>query len=180
MTRRPAYTEKETMKTCTKCREAKPLDEFSRNKGSRDGRRTRCKKCVADYNRTYHAKHYAENRAKVIEQTSAYYAANRERLSGQRREYRTANPHIGWEGRYRTRSRLYGYAPVVESFTRAELIARYGDQCHHCGGPFEELDHHPTPVALGGQHTLENCRPSCMDCNRAPIWDIRRARDEAA
>ena len=33
-------------KTCSKCREEKPLWEFSRNKGSHDGLASRCKACV--------------------------------------------------------------------------------------------------------------------------------------
>ena len=33
------------MKTCTKCNETKPLDEFHRNAGSPDGRRANCQVC---------------------------------------------------------------------------------------------------------------------------------------
>ena len=72
--------------------------------------------------------------------------------------YGKTNPHKSWERHYRQRARRYGFEPVVETFTRADVIARYGDQCAHCGGPFEELDHYPVPVSQGGPHTLHNTR----------------------
>lgn len=156
------------MKTCTKCREAKPLDEFSRNKASRDGRRPDCKECWSAYR--------AANRARIRERGREYYGANREKF----RIYRAANPHIGWEASYAERARDIGFAPLVEHFTREELITRYGDQCFHCGGPFEELDHYPVPVAHGGAHTLDNTKPACLKCNRAQSNNIRYSRKEIA
>ncbi|MFF0943715.1 HNH endonuclease [Kocuria sp. CPCC 205300] len=82
-----------------------------------------------------------------------------------RRNDRAASPHLEWEATYRQRAHAYGNAAVVFTFTREELVDRYGDECAWCGGPFEELDHN-VPVASGGPHTLENCRPSCGPCNR--------------
>lgn len=35
------------MKTCNRCGEAKPLDQYHRQTASRDGRRAECKTCVA-------------------------------------------------------------------------------------------------------------------------------------
>lgn len=82
-----------------------------------------------------------------------------------RRTDRAAAPHLAWETNYRQRAHAYGNPAVVFPFTREELVERYGDECLYCGGPFEELDHN-VPVAAGGPHTLENCRPSCGPCNR--------------
>lgn len=78
-----------------------------------------------------------------------------------------ANPHLYWAKNYRFRMRRNGLPAIVEHFTREDLIARWGAACFHCGGPFEELDHFPEPVALGGDHTLEGTRPSCRSCNLA-------------
>ncbi|MGK7221523.1 HNH endonuclease [Kocuria flava] len=82
-----------------------------------------------------------------------------------RRADRAAAPHLAWEASYRQRAHAYGNAAIVESFTRQDLAARYGDACWYCGGPFEELDHN-IPVAANGPHTLENCRPACSSCGR--------------
>lgn len=80
------------------------------------------------------------------------------------REYHQKNPHVGWAADYRARARRFGFDPMVERFTRDEVVTRYGDACSYCGGAFEELDHW-VPVELGGEHTLDNVRPSCHRCN---------------
>lgn len=41
------------MKRCTKCKETKPLGEFSKHKNSKDGHAWRCKTCSSAYSREY-------------------------------------------------------------------------------------------------------------------------------
>lgn len=135
------------MKTCSKCGETKPLDEFHKYKRSKDGRVPRCKDC---------------RRAEASE----YHSQNRETLLAYKAEYYQSNPHLWWEYTYRQRARAYGFEPRVSSFTRGELIEAHGDRCVHCGGPFESLDHWPQPISRGGDHSLTNCRPSCMNCQQ--------------
>lgn len=91
------------------------------------------------------------------------------RSSDYMRTYQAENMHLWWESDYATRAKRAGFEPVVESFTKDELIARWGDSCFHCGGPFEELDHWPVPISRGGHHSLESTRPSCQQCN-AKSW----------
>lgn len=43
-----------TSKTCTKCGKHLPLSEYHRRIGSKDGRRSDCRTCVADYKREHH------------------------------------------------------------------------------------------------------------------------------
>ena len=45
-------------KECTKCRETKPLDFFSKDKASKDGLCCKCKQCASEHNR----KHYLANK----------------------------------------------------------------------------------------------------------------------
>jgi 5-methylcytosine-specific restriction endonuclease McrA len=90
-------------------------------------------------------------------------------------------PHLWWESEYRTRCKRYGLVPVIVSFTRAELIARWGDRCVDCGDSWSQLDHRK-PVAAGGRHDLANCRPVCAGCNREKYsrsdrWEIAEFRD---
>ena len=137
------------MKACTRCGEVKPLNQFHRDKNMRDGRCSGCKPCEiarkAKYRTTPEAK--AQRLA---------YNANR----------RATSPHVFWEFKYLERANAHGFEPVVESFTKDELIARWGDECFHCKGEWTELDHWPRAVSKGGHHTLESCRPSCVPCNR--------------
>ena len=154
------------MKTCSGCKEEKALDGF--NKSKRDGHTSRCK--------TYRQAYYTANREQVAAYQREYRAANREQINANGRDYRQARPEVVWVGNYRHRAKAYGFVPLVESFTHADVIDIYGDACVHCGGPFEELDHYPVPVALGGPHKLANVRPSCAPCNGAQSGDIKAAR----
>lgn len=178
------------MKTCTKCGETKPLDEYHRNNRNKDGRNTRCKPCAnADRAARYAtpegkaraAEYRSKKRGQILTQRAEYrsrpevkasmaeYRAERYAHPGAKEaaaEYHATNPHIGWESRTRQRAKHYGYTPIIESFTKGDLIAKYGDACAHCGGPFESLDHYPIPISKGGHHIIENCRPSCNDCQK--------------
>lgn len=156
------------MKTCNLCGEMRPTSEFHRHARTRDKLDARCKSCK---------RAWAEaNRAHIRDARSAYYLANRDRLDARSRAYHEENPHVRWLSRYIVRCRRYGITPAVVPFTGVDLIARYGDACFHCGGPFEELDHHPVPVAHGGEHSLDNCVPSCAACNRRTGVAIRANR----
>lgn len=122
------------------------------------------------------AAYRAENEDRIRESRRRYYAENREQTIERTRKYYSENPHVYWESWYRRRAKRYGTEPVVEPFTREELVERYGDKCAHCGGPFEELDHFPVAIVHGGAHTLENCKPSCAACNS--VGTALRRREE--
>lgn len=152
-------------KRCTLCGETKPLDQFHRHKGSSDGRRPSCKSCCNAASaawRRANPNYMIEWREANPDYMAKWDAANPE----YRADYRAANPEVGWLGQYRLRAKRYGFEPVAEEFTKADVIELYGDQCWHCeDAPFEQLDHHPIPVAAEGPHTIENVKPSCARCN---------------
>src|SRR5699024_3820799 len=82
-------------------------------------------------------------------------------------------PETAWRRAYWARCRKYGITPVVEEFTREDLIARDGEGCAECGGATAALElDHVVPVAAGGAHTLSNTRLVDAACNR------RKARSE--
>lgn len=91
------------------------------------------------------------------------------------RERRRAEPHHAWEADYRRRCRARSLLPVVRSFTRDELVEVHGDHCVDCGGPWDQLDHR-IPVAAGGTHDLDNCRPICQPCNSRKLFESDRPR----
>lgn len=171
-------------KTCTKCGETKPLDEYYKDKGGKYGRRSNCKACAKAQEAEYNARPAVK--ARRSEWGAAYYAENRDTIRAQRAghrarpevkaryaEYRAEHRHIYWESAYRTRARAFGLEPVVESFTRDELTARWGDACYLCSGEWDELEH-VTPVSRGGEHSLSNCRPVCEPCNHRAWAEYRR------
>ena len=137
------------------------------------------------------AKYYVENREAVLARnaeyraspegkarSAAYRAENRERRLERSREYQADNPHLMWRRNTARRARDFGYTPTLDDFTKADVIAVYGDECWHCKtAPFEELDHFPTPISRGGDHVIENVRPSCSACNHDSWREVGGARD---
>lgn len=186
----------ETTKKCTTCGETKPLSEFYKKHTSRDGHRTKCKPCCQAWLKEYNKRpevaatrqkknreHWLENREERKAACREYYATNREELLEWSKRYNQENPHISWARHYRDRAIEYGYPLIEESLTREDVVSEYGDKCWHCEtGDFEELDHYPLAVALGGAHVLSNVRPSCHSCNIAQIPGIKakRARQRAS
>ena len=77
-------------KTCTKCGETKPLDDFHRNKTGAGGRRPDCKECVREYARRY----YEENRDKVRERQRRYREENRDIINQEKKIHHAQNTRI--------------------------------------------------------------------------------------
>jgi len=67
------------LKRCSKCKEHKPHEAFSKSRGSKDGYNYCCKACQHAY--------YAANAEAIRARTNAYYYNNIEQI----REYRSAN-----------------------------------------------------------------------------------------
>lgn len=165
-------------KRCTKCGKTKPLDQFHRRKDAPDGRRAHCKECrnaASTAWREDHPDYMVEWTAANPDCMAEWIAANPNYMA----DYHAAHPEVGWLSRYRRRARKFGFEPVIEDFTKADVIELYGDQCWHCkDAPFEQLDHHPIPVAAEGPHTIENVKPSCARCNNAGSPAARAMRED--
>lgn len=175
------------MKNCTRCGHIKDVSEFSADKQKKDGLRNWCRVCVRDHRRINadsikesKARYAAENRDVIrqrnreyreanrdvlLERQRAYDADNRDKIAARTAAYYAQYPEKKWINTYQNRAKRLGITPVVEEFTKNDVILAYGDSCHYCSeSAFEELDHH-IPVAAGGAHTLANVRPSCTGCN---------------
>lgn len=64
------------MKVCSKCRESKPLDEFHKDKTTRNGVSSRCKECRKAYAKVYHKK----NKDRINAKDKRYREENRDRV----------------------------------------------------------------------------------------------------
>jgi len=91
------------MKTCTKCGEVKPLDEFWKDKRAKNGVLGACKKCRYEILKKYRSenkekmnewqkKYNSENQEKVKEINKKYYYKNKEKVKERQRKNRSENP----------------------------------------------------------------------------------------
>lgn len=144
------------MKRCSKCGETKPLDQFSRDKRTKDGRRSNCKGCQ----RAYYAGWYADNQARRVDQA------------------------FNWNSRYRLRSPdLYvEFVSRWEIFERDNWTCQICGIPLGQDLPPSEYNHphfptvdHIVPLARGGEHSYENTRAACKSCNSAknnPVEEV--------
>lgn len=72
------------MKTCTKCNQEQPLEEFCKHKGRKDGYNNQCKSCTLEYREA--------NRKNAKAYNKNYYQRHKERIHAQRLEYVWSNP----------------------------------------------------------------------------------------
>ena len=75
------------MKTCSKCKEEKPLDAFSKDRTRADGLNYRCKTCKS----AEASLRYKEDPEKVCSQTTKWQKQNKEKVSAARKLWRTRN-----------------------------------------------------------------------------------------
>jgi len=82
------------MKSCSKCKELKPITEFSKDITKKSGYQSQCKVCIkvykkanADRVKEYNKQYYKTNADRVKE----YYQANEDKLKERRKQYRKAN-----------------------------------------------------------------------------------------
>ncbi|WP_443452615.1 hypothetical protein [Glutamicibacter arilaitensis] len=59
--------EADAWKFCNGCGEDKPLEAYHRQAGTRDGRKSRCRDCVAEVSATWRARNREDIRAKAAE-----------------------------------------------------------------------------------------------------------------
>jgi len=141
-------------KHCHICGERKPLDDFYRSAGMRDGHRNDCKVC----NLAAKKKRYDADPATAIARVKRWQQANSERLNAYHREYR-ARPEVKRQQRDAYYRRQYGTtADEVD-----EIVELQGGRCLICKG---ELPERLASRHLDHDHTTGRIRGVlCIDCN---------------
>lgn len=109
-------------KRCNTCGQVKPLDDFYRASGMRDGRRGDCKTC----NLAAKAARYRANPQPAIDRALAWQRANRDRFNSWEREYRKTHRNEFREGHLK---RTFG---MTHADYEAMLEAQ-GGGCAVCG-----------------------------------------------
>lgn len=175
-------------KPCSKCHEVRPLEEFSKHPGHRDGRQSYCKACgramvAARYQRIgseAYRRYESSERGRLVRDE---YAASDARRNSNNRYQRSEHGKLrtrkylaslrgklgGKIRRARRRVRLAMAEGFISEEDFQELLARY-PQCAYCGAEFDpskkepQLDH-VVPISKGGSHALSNAVLACRSCN---------------
>ena len=154
------------MKCCRICGESKPLSEFYKLKGMRDGHRNDCKACnLADRKAKYDA-----NPQPYIERVKRWQQENAERLNAYRRGYRDGPERKAAD---RNAYLLRKYGITLEDYQR--MLDAQDGVCAICGKrrPDERTLH------VDHDHETGEIRGLlCFRCNNA-IGDLRDDRDLA-
>jgi len=77
------------MKTCTACQQTLLFTEFHKDASRKDGRRDRCKSCVA----AYMQHNYVKNKDVIVKKVNAWVEKNRERHNEKCARWVKNNPH---------------------------------------------------------------------------------------
>jgi hypothetical protein len=139
------------VKRCKKCGETKPLDEFYRAQGMRDGRRSDCKACNLAAKRVW----YDKNREHAIAKATAWQRENAERYRARQQAYRDAGHRD-----YRAEHLRWAFGLTHEEFDALSAVQR--GVCAICGrapkaGKHLHVDHDHDTGAVRGL--------LCFSCN---------------
>ena len=131
--------DEEPLKKCSNCGELKPFSEFGKNKNTKDGLQTWCKKCAKEY--------YENNKEKMKE----YRENNKEKIKEYKKEYNKNNYVRIW---CTDTIRLHRKRGYIVNITIDELydIVKDKPSCEICG---KELEWYST-----GKGKTTNLSPS--------------------
>ena len=143
------------MKQCKKCGASKPLDDFYRAAGTRDGHRGDCKACSSEDKR----RRYLANTQAAIDRVRRWQQANPERVNATQRALR-AKPEAKLRERAGHLMRKYGM--TIEQYDA--MLEAQGGGCFICGRPPRE----DISLHVDHDHSTGKVRGIlCFCCNNA-------------
>lgn len=161
------------VKTCVKCKVAKPGSEFTVCRGTRDGLGFRCKTCLRDDYancdksrlKAARAAWYAKKKGSLKPRRADWYAKNKARALAKAAEWRKNNPQKIKVLMNRRRARVAAALATLTAEQWTAILELYGNACVYCGRPGKMTMDHVVPVSRGGGTTADNVVPACQSCN---------------
>lgn len=158
------------LRSCSKCKKTKLLEDFSKNLRSPDGRRSWCKECFGKYSKKYNREYYDKNQERELERARVYLIENRELINSSARNRHKENPVLRLDASHRRRVSKINNSPISSYKISPEdwivNLNKFNNKCFYCGtGNVKLTMDHVIPVSRGGLHSIENIVPACCSCN---------------
>ena len=146
------------MKVCSKCKEEKIINLFSKNKNYRDGLESQCKECTKkrlhkwrENNHEYDLQRKIEWRDKNIEYDKKRKAKwSSENLNKRRMSFHKRNIKI---------------KENIFYISEKEIKKILNSACFYCSSYDNIQVDHVVPVSKGGRHSVGNIVAACRSCN---------------
>jgi 5-methylcytosine-specific restriction endonuclease McrA len=160
-------------KSCSGCKEQKPITDFYKKKSEKDGLDNFCKKCNAANRNAWVAKNKARNnevtRLRQIRHKEERRERYKDKYKGRYKEYRrmycqqhSAEALIRYHNSRAKRNKCEGTLTLEEW---ASLCDIYNHVCLMCGKPEPLTIDHIVPLSKGGSNFIQNIQPLCRSCN---------------
>ena len=180
--KRRALLAEQGLKVCSRCKEEKPFDQFTKETGKKDGYRCICKSCAqlqTEERKAYFKKYREENRDAMRERCHAYYVRNKDKRIAYNRQNkerfdraRKLNDH-----KPANRYKLYIHNAEVRGIpfelTLDEFDELTRQPCCYCGclpddgfgSQFTGLDR----IDSSNGYFVGNVVPCCNWCNKMKL-----------
>lgn len=156
-------------KRCRKCGIEQPVSNFSRDKKSRDGLQTWCKKCHGSEDVLEKVRNWiSRNPERQNKSISAWRVENLDRWKGKEKLWRKGNSEKLRIKSGNRRARVHGNGGVIAEEEWQALKAYHNFTCLRCKRREPEIKltlDHVKPIDLGGVNLISNSQPLCLSCN---------------
>lgn len=181
-------------KTCSKCKQSKPLAEFHVDRSNRDGLTVQCRQCRRLSTKLWqltHVEYRAEYGKQWREQNKEYDAlrkfiwyqddpewrraysrkyrkANKTKVRIALKRYAQNNPNVLRAIHHKRRARIKGNGGTFTAQQWHDLKAQYNFTCLDCGKSEPDIlltPDHIIPISKGGSNDIGNIQPLCFHCN---------------
>lgn len=162
-------------KTCSSCAEWKPLSQFHKGAGYRDGYTGQCKACrnkvISEWAKAHRDQRGQSQVKWYAKHGTEYHREWREANAGNhkavRRRYRS-RPEVIEASRLGVNRRRAAATGASGSHTVEEwlnLLAMFNSRCVACGSADDIVRDHIVPLSLQGADSIDNLQPLCRSCN---------------
>jgi hypothetical protein len=145
------------MKTCSKCKQEKPLDEFGKQTRSKSGYRSWCKVCHREDGKTRPRKRdFGTEKYKELKRK--YYKNNKETIQKQNKEWGQT-----LKGKWHSYQRCAKTRNYEWNLDFCEFSRFWQNDCYYCNSPIKTIGIDRLDSSEG--YSLDNCVSCCSICN---------------